>query len=322
MGKMDQIINELLKNEFNNLNKTSTYNISDCGPPWIGAMLSHIVKCLNVSHYYGHKMGISIDSSWILSSNKKFNSVFKNTLEEIDDKHFIYNDFNQNNVKINYYIDRNKLDIFCDKNIFNNKYYPKALSSLKKEDKIISDIWKSFLLKKIFILNDNYQEIINQKIHQINLKEDYTVIHIRRGDKVAGPIKEGNFIPTDDYFKLINNNDKNIFIMTDSEEVIKEINQKYNYLNIIYDQHEKRNDGFPLKVMEKKIINYDDFNEELINGLKNLTIMSRCSYLIGTPVSWFFRIGQLLMDYDKINNVRYAEDLNNIYDWPGAYEFC
>jgi hypothetical protein len=322
MGEMEQTINELLKNEFNSLNKISTYNISDCGPPWIGAMLSHIVKCISVSHYYGHRMGISINSNWILSPDKKFNSVFKNTLEEINDDNFIYNDFNENNVKINYYIDRHKLDLFCNKNIFNGKYYPSILKQIKKEDKELSDIWKSFLLKKIFILNDNYQEIVNKRIEKFNLNDNYTVIHVRRGDKVAGPIKEANFIPLEDYLKLISKEDNKIFLMTDSQEVINEIIEKYSHLNIIYDDLEKRNDGFPLKVMEKKIVDYSDFNEELINALKNLTIISKSSYLIGSPASWFFRMGQLLMDYNKIQNVRYAEDLNNIYDWPGAYEFC
>ena len=313
-------INDLLKDEFNNLKKNSTYNISDCGPPWLGATISHIIHCINVSHY-GYKMGISHNSNWLMSKDGKFNSVFNNTLEEINDNNFIYNDFNIHNTKISYNTERSRLDQLWTSNIFNKKYYPKILKQLNLNDQTLSDIWKSYILKKFFILSDYYENITNERIKRLGLNDDYIVIHIRRGDKIAGMLKEGNYIPVEDYFNLVEKN-KTIFLMSDNQDVIYESIQKYKDLKIIYDDLEIRHDGFPLKVYEGKINNHNDFHEELICGLKNLKIISKSKLLIGSPSSWFFRIGQLLMDYDKIQNVKYAEDLNNIQYWPDKYQHC
>ena len=330
--------------------KISTYKISDCGPPWVGAMLSHMVFCHNVAYQNNFSFQKSKDDFWRMIQNDKFSDVF-NSLIEVDDSNFDINNFlNANNTRFSYNVNRRLLDNFFREDVkmhlakrsggwrffrnshknkhYSNYFYPKGLESLvNSNDKIIlSDIWKSFLLKRIYKLTEKYENYVNEKLENIPKLKNYAAIHIRRGDKVSGPIKESNFIETVKYFETLersNYNFDSIFISTDSIDALNECITLYGKkYHLIYDSTEIRHDGFPLKVINNSIDINEHGETELITALKNFSILKNSNVLIGTPASWFFRISMLLRPYTKIKDVLYSEDIHNIPGYPTSYYHC
>ena len=132
---------------------------------------------------------------------------------------------------------------------------------------------------------------------------DYISVHIRRGDKVKTYLKEGNFIPSSTYFDSCvsifeKTGIKNIFICSDSDEAIVEF-VEHNASNgslfdIRYDENESRHDGYPYKILTGEINENENSKSEMITAFKNIEILTKSSYMVGTPSSWFFRIAQLL----------------------------
>ena len=330
MNSLNDSIQNFLEEEYSkiyNLGKNSTYRISDCGPVWVGAMLSHMVHCNNLSFQHGFVMNISSNDNWKMVPNGKFSNVF-NSIDELDDNNFDVNNFSENNKnnRISYTINRHLLNQSFHKEM--GYFYPKGLEDLVKTNDIIilNDIWKSFLLKKIYKLNNTYQEHLNNKLLKFKGLTNYVAIHIRRGDKVSGKMKESHLIETNKYFESLENSNykfENIFISTDSPDALQEcINLYGNKYNLIYDDTEIRHDGYPCKVVYEGLNLNETSQEELITALKNFEILKNSDVLVGTPASWFFRISMLLRPYDKIKDVLYSENLSNIPGYPEAYWHC
>lgn len=85
--------------------------------------------------------------------------------------------------------------------------------------------------------------------------EPYCAVHIRRGDKVQGPWKEGHAIPVQDYLNAVPRDVTTVYVMTDSQAVIDELNTLVTRFRIVYDVKEKRRDGF---VYKHHASSYDD----------------------------------------------------------------
>lgn len=307
-------------------NKIATYRISDCGPPWIGAMLSHIVLAINVSHSRGYSFGISSYGGWEMVQDGTFSDVF-NSIPEIEDDEFLVNNFYTQNTRIsyNYRVFEGFFTHFSPQVAY---FYPKELEDIVgiSNKYLLSDMWKSFLLKKIYILSEKYQKYVNQRLEKFKDLKNYAAIHIRRGDKVVGRLKESNYIPVKQYFDSLENSDykfESIFISTDSQEALNEcINLYGSRYNLVYDNSEIRHDGYPLKIRDNILNIKETSHEELVTALKNFNILKNSKVLVGTPASWFFRIAMLLKPYSKIKNVIYAEDLSQIPRYPEAYDHC
>lgn len=302
--------------------KISSYRISDCGPPWVGAMLSHMVHCMNVSYHTGHELRVSSIGGWKMNPGGKFSDVFD--YHEIEDHHYPVNDFSTS-TRISYKEQHTKPIPFCSNRAY---FHPETLKEiLDYDDKLVlNDIWKSFLLKKIYKLTPKYDKLVKKEVNKIKNLHNYAAIHIRRGDKVFGKYKESHFIETKTYFEKLENSNyefESIFISTDSPEALDECLFLYaNKYNIIYDIDEIRHDGYPLKVDTNTLNLEETCHDELVTALKNFHILKNSNVLVGTPASWFFRISMLLRDYDKIHDVIYAEDLNNIPGYPEYYYHC
>jgi hypothetical protein len=327
MTDLNLKIESFLEQEYSkifDLGKYSTYRVSDCGPHWIGAMLSHMIHCSNLSYQYGFVMNVSSNDNWKMVPHGKFSTVF-NSISELDDSNFGVNNFSKDNKnnRISYTVNRPSLDNSFSKEMA--YFYPKGLENLVETTDILilSDIWKSFLLKKIYKLNDTYKNYLEEKLTNINGLNDYAAIHIRRGDKVKGPMKESNFIETKQYFDILEKSDykgNNIFISTDSPDALNECISLYgNKYNLLYDNTEIRHDGYPYKVIVNSLNITETSHEELITAFKNFEILKNSNVLVGTPASWFFRISMLLRPYTKIKDVIYSEDLKNIPGYPEAY---
>ena len=170
--------------------------------------------------------------------------------------------------------------------------------NLTKEQNL--SLFKSFCLKEIYKPKKEYTNISSKLL---NVIDDYIAIHIRRGDKVKTYLKEGNFIPVSKYHEFCTSifettGIKNVFICSDSDEAIAEF-VEYNEssfvkFEIFYDNDEIRHDGYPYKVLTGEIEEETFKLTEVITAFKNVEILTKSNYLIGTPSSWFFRISQLL----------------------------
>jgi len=327
----NQKIQNFLEKEYSKIfdpNRISSYRIGDCGPPWIGALLSHIVACTNLSYSCGYTTKLSLHSEWKMLPNGKFSDVFYlSEFEEVDDALFDVNNFNGSNTRMSY--NCRKTEGFDPH--FSTKvayFYPNGLEEIVGIDNpiILSDIWKSFLLKRVFKITPKYQNYVNQKLNKFKDLKNYAAIHIRRGDKVVGRMKESNYIETKKYFESLESSNysfEHIFISTDSPDALAESISLYgSKYNLVYDEDETRHDGYPLKVVDGLLDINQTSHEELVTALKNFYILKNSNVIVGTPASWFFRISMLLKDYEDIQNVIYAEDLNGIPGYPEAYYHC
>ena len=325
---MKQELSEVLQKHYQEAIKPdhkSSYRILSCGPPWLGAMLSHITYCSLISHQTGHDIHISANDSWRMMPGGRFTDCFQG-LAAIDDSEFPLNNLDNPTYKFHYqdngYANLNNFATEAIK----YHYPPELIDIMGTTDTItLNDIWKSFLLKRIYKLTPMLQTLVDHKVQALNIPEEYAAVHIRRGDKTAGPIAESKAIPVGQYFACCRYTGyKNVFVSTDSPEVLTECYDLFgNEFNIMHDESEIRNDGYPYKI-QKGIIKENPFTvmDELITGLKNIHILSHSSYLIGTKASWFFRISQLLRDYDKISAHAQAEAVDNIPGYPHHYCFC
>jgi len=176
--------------------------------------------------------------------------------------------------------------------------------------------YRSRLMKSLYRPRQEFQKRVDSHIRNnlsVLLENDYTLIHIRRGDKVKGPWRESQIIPVEKYLQFVKGKGL-VFIMTDSPEVIREIEAKvtdYPDIEFLWDKSEIRRDGYSYKLHE---FGYSDEEkiDEMVTNMKNLWLMQHASALIGARSSFLFITGELLNGQPGIsleNNIRYPTDL-------------
>lgn len=185
---------------------------------------------------------------------------------------------------------------------------------------------RSEIMQKLYKPRSVWLNLAKQQIKH-NLPElltsEYALIHIRRGDKVKGPWQESKLIPTTSYLEALKSwyleeglKKLNVFIMSDSDEVVEDIKQlepEYNEIgiNFVWDRSEKRRDGYSYKL---EVLGYEDEEiiDEMVTNMKNLCLMRHAKKLIGARSSFLFIAGELLNGNKGISledNKRYPTDI-------------
>ncbi len=125
----------------------------------------------------------------------------------------------------------------------------------------------------------------------LQLPPEYAVIHIRRGDKVTTPWREGVRHELDEYYERIKEKFRSdeVVVMTDSPDVAREAQKK----GFIVDDTEVRRDGFVYKNHLSAYSNEAKI-DEIRTAIKNLKMMKNASALVGSNASFFFVVGQCL----------------------------
>jgi hypothetical protein len=308
--KNQKLYFNFLKNNVKKSEYYFNYKIDCCGPPWFGACISWITAMYSLSIINGAKFYMASNDNWRLvpdSENNKNWHYFFESLELLEWKE------EENNLETGKYSIRFEDKLFKqlgrqtesdkeDQTIIGNPltYCPPEFSNpnLSPEDNLT--LFKSFCLKEVYKPKKEYLNLSNNILENIG---DYIAVHIRRGDKVKTFLKEGNFVPASNYHNYCVNvfkqtGIKNIFICSDSDEAISEFieynNSSSTRFNIFYDKEEVRHDGYPYKVITGNIDESSNTLGEMNTAFKNIEILTKANYLIGTPASWFFRISQLL----------------------------
>lgn len=193
--------------------------------------------------------------------------------------------------------------------------------------------YRSGLIKRIYLPKQAHiimvKDYINQHLpfllnQQFLLDQQYVIVHIRRGDKVAGPWKENEIIPTEKYLstlktygKIIKSNENPIvaFIITDSNDVINEMAgyekefETYG-IKLKWDKNETRRDGYCFKLFK---YGFDDSNirDEMFTFIKNMYIMQNSKEMIGARMSFLYIAAELLRGKKSISladNTAYPVD--------------
>lgn len=131
------------------------------------------------------------------------------------------------------------------------------------------------------------------------------VLHVRRGDKVSGSWKEGQFHELREYYEHVRSQytPSDVYVMTDSPHVYEEA--KRNGFQV--DDTEVRRDGFVKKHYDTP---YDqiDVMDEAITFFKNMSIFKNATHLVGSNASFFYVLGQALHGKQGVslsNNLSY-----------------
>ena len=143
---------------------------------------------------------------------------------------------------------------------------------------------------------------------RFNFLDDYSVAHIRRGDKVDGRWKEGKYHELNEYLDSLNEPYENIFVMSDSPDVAVEAKE----LGCMVDEEEERRDGYVYKFYHDNCYNDNDIEDELRIFFKNMNIFKGASKLVGSNASFYYVLGQLLNGKKGISlsdNIRYVNRL-------------
>lgn len=308
--KNQKIYFEYLKNNSKDSEYYLNYKIDRCGPPWFGACISWITAMYSLALINGAKFYMADNDNWRMVDGgekvKNWHSYFESL--ELSEWKESENDLSSGKYSIRFedklfkqlgrITESGKEDqtvigsplTFCPEEFFNPNLTPEQNLSL----------FKSFCLKEVYKPKKEYVGLSDSLLNGI---DDYISVHIRRGDKVKTYLKEGNFIPASTYFDSCvsvfeKTGIKNIFICSDSDEAISEFlecNESSGSLfDIRYDKNESRHDGYPYKILIGEIIEGENSKNEMITAFKNIEILTKSSYMVGTPSSWFFRIAQLL----------------------------
>jgi len=130
------------------------------------------------------------------------------------------------------------------------------------------------------------------------------VLHVRRGDKVSGAWKEGQFHELHEYYTPVcQYTPSDVYVMTDSPEVYEEAKRK----GFKVDDDEIRRDGFVKKHYDTP---YDPTSvmDEATTFFKNMSILKHAIHLVGSNASFFYVLGQALHGKQGIslsNNISY-----------------
>ncbi len=121
------------------------------------------------------------------------------------------------------------------------------------------------------------QQEIESRIDALSLPTDYVGTHIRSGDKVT----EAKLSPVNDYISYIKNVTtlKDVFVLTDNYNIIKEIRSDYSDYKTYTYCHENEK-GF--SEGEYNLMNKDAKKKITIKLLTDIEILSKSSVFVGT----------------------------------------
>lgn len=196
----------------------------------------------------------------------------------------------------------NFLYLVCHpKHILTKDIFPKMRS-----DRFIKGVLKenAFNLmassfKQFYRLNSNTENLINERIREIKLPNDYIGVHIRRGDKITS--EEMQFIHIDGYVKMISQHrstSSNVYIATDDISIIDEIKPKLESLGFhLFYNNQNKNIGFVetafnLATKEKR-------KEDTLNVLLDMEVLIHSKFFIGTYTSNLSRVVPFFLGLDK-----------------------
>lgn len=160
----------------------------------------------------------------------------------------------------------------------------------------------SYLLKKIYQPTDRMIGLrtVAKKNFEFLTPDNYVAIHVRRGDKTAGPWAEGLALELDLYLDAIGQIElgpeiKYLYVATDSDSVITQLQNKKipHDLEIVYDPTEIRNDGYVYKLYQGIMVDSDK-EIEIITFMKNIDLLVGAKEIIGSRMSFFFIVAELL----------------------------
>lgn len=330
-SKNQKIYFDYLKNQSKKSEYYLNYKIDRCGPPWFGACISWITAMYSLSLINGAKFCMASNDNWRMvpenEKNRNWNYYF-DSLELLEWKE------NENDLNTGKYSIRFEDKLFRqlgrlsesskeDQTLIGNPltFCPIEFSNPNFTPEQNLSLFKSFCLKEIYNPKKEYTNLSNKLLNGIG---DYISVHIRRGDKVKTYLKEGNFISSSEYFSQCVSISKqtkicNIFICSDSDDAINEFiecnNSSEIKFKIYYDRDEVRHDGYPYKILQGELSENDISKNEMITAFKNIEILTKSNYLVGTPTSWFFRIAQLLRidSYNITGNCINVEEKTETY---------
>ena len=197
----------------------------------------------------------------------------------------------------------NKINFFMNSNdkwkIANDGNWKTLFSSLDLSDEPMNEVDEEFMrkvdatpmtfdqlsqvAKEIFVPHKKYE----RKTYFAN---DYSVVHVRRGDKVRGNWREGKYHELSEYLNCLDESYENIYVMTDSPAVAQEAKE----LGCMIDETEERRDGYVYKFYTEQCFSEDEIEDELNIFFKNMNIFSNASKLVGSNASYYYVLGQLL----------------------------
>lgn len=189
---------------------------------------------------------------------------------------------------------------------FYNSYIWKKIRDKKFQDNLFDKIEVEKIRK---ILEKFY--IFKEKIdYKKDVPLEYIGIHIRRGDKVFGKMKEAEKIEVETYLSYIPENMKTLplFVATDDEEVIEELRKLYG--------KDKIYTLFSKNVIRKNEKDFEKQSKEFIKKhtlllLKEVEILTNSKCFIGSYTSNIGRFIALRRNF--INS--YSVDV----DWAERY---
>lgn len=329
--KNQKLYFEYLKNISRDSEYYLNYKIDRCGPPWFGACISWVTAMYSLALINHAKFYMASNDNWRmvsdLESSKNWHSYFES---------FVLSEWkeSENDLSTGQYSIRFEDKLFKqlgrvsengkeDQTIIGSPltFCPEEFSNPNLTPKQNLSLFKSFCLKEVYKPKKEYIGLSDSLLEGV---DKYISVHIRRGDKVKTYLKEGNFIPASTYFDSCTSifkktGIKNIFVCSDSDEAIREFLECNEFsdigFNIMYDKNESRHDGYPYKILTGELSEDENSKNEMITAFKNIEILSKSDFMVGTPSSWFFRIAQLL----RINSENIEGNCINVEEGKETY---
>jgi hypothetical protein len=308
--KNQKLYFDFLKKETLNSEYYFVYKIESCGPPWFGACISWVTAMYSLALINGAKFYMASNDNWRLIPNSNSNKNWHHFFDSLqlsewneDEDEFTTGKYSMRfGDKLFKELGRKTEQFKEDQTLIGNAltFCPKEFSNPNISPEQNLSLFKSFCLKDVYKPKKEYTNLSTELLENIG---DYIAVHIRRGDKVKTFLKEGNFIPASRYHdfcvSIFNKSGiKNVFICSDSDDAINEFlnhNETSSIkFNVFYDKTEIRHDGYPYKIIMGELDESSSSLNETITAFKNIEILEKANYLVGTPSSWFFRIAQLL----------------------------
>ena len=153
----------------------------------------------------------------------------------------------------------------------------------------------SELIRLVYVFNTDTRKEIDKLLESISLPQEYYALHIRRGDKVT----EVPLYAEEEYLKQAITNTKDIYIHSDSYEVVETIRKRYPGLNI-YSLTDRNYTGYIHKDFVK--LEPNERRKIMINLFANIEIFCKSEVFIGSIDSnpgmfvWMSRAGKNCFD--------------------------